>query len=250
MPWSRRRESSFAGILKAKGFNVNIFNSQSSRMLNWDQEHPRIIEWLNTLPKPVAILCCNDDQGCDLVEACKTGGLKLPFEVAILGVDNDRLVCELSNSMLSSIPLSAHKAGFQAASILDKLMSGQPAGISEIEVTPLEIASRQSTDTLAIDDRQVTGVQFSTARQVGHFCSAVYILTGMGNDGTEGLRAIKEHGGYTIAEDESTAIVNGMPKSAIEAGVVDKVVPLPQIADEIVKAVKNRVRIGNEHIRV
>ncbi len=76
------------------------------------------------------------------------------------------------------------------------------------------------------------------------------VLTGMGNDGTEGLRAIKQHGGYTIAEDESTAIVNGMPKSAIEAGVVDKVVPLPQIADEIVKAVKNRVRIGNEHIRV
>jgi two-component system chemotaxis response regulator CheB len=64
------------------------------------------------------------------------------------------------------------------------------------------------------------------------------VLTGMGNDGTEGLRAIKKHGGYTIAEDESTCIVYGMPKSAIDAGVVDKVAPLHKIAGEIVNGVK------------
>ncbi len=76
------------------------------------------------------------------------------------------------------------------------------------------------------------------------------VLTGMGNDGTEGLRAIKKYGGYTIAEDESTAIVNGMPKSAIQAGVVDKVVALPQIADEIIKQSKDKIRISNESIRI
>jgi two-component system chemotaxis response regulator CheB len=66
------------------------------------------------------------------------------------------------------------------------------------------------------------------------------VLTGMGNDGTEGLRSIKKHGGYTIAEDKSTCVVYGMPKSAIDAGVVDKVVPLQEIAAEIVKRVKGR----------
>jgi two-component system chemotaxis response regulator CheB len=65
------------------------------------------------------------------------------------------------------------------------------------------------------------------------------VLTGMGNDGTEGLRAIKKHGGYTIAEDESTCIVYGMPKSAVDAGVVDSVVPLHEIAGEIIKVVNN-----------
>jgi len=64
------------------------------------------------------------------------------------------------------------------------------------------------------------------------------VLTGMGNDGTEGLRAIKGYGGYTIAEDESTCVVYGMPKEAIKAGVVDKVVPLHRIAEEIVKRVR------------
>jgi two-component system chemotaxis response regulator CheB len=76
------------------------------------------------------------------------------------------------------------------------------------------------------------------------------VLTGMGSDGTEGLRAIKEYGGYTIAEHESTAVVYGMPKSAIQAGVVDKAVPLPLIADEIIKTVNSVAEVSNANIRV
>lgn len=68
------------------------------------------------------------------------------------------------------------------------------------------------------------------------------VLTGMGNDGTEGLRAIKNHGGYTIAEDKSTCIVYGMPRSVIQAGLADKVVPLPVVADEIIKKVTEKNR--------
>ena len=63
------------------------------------------------------------------------------------------------------------------------------------------------------------------------------ILTGMGSDGTVGLKAIKERGGYTIAEDPSTAVVYGMPRSAKESGMVDKVVPLPLVASTIISNV-------------
>ena len=63
------------------------------------------------------------------------------------------------------------------------------------------------------------------------------ILTGMGHDGAKGMQAIKHQRGYTIGEDQSTAVVFGMPKSAIELGVVDKVVPLSKVASEIVKAI-------------
>ncbi len=66
------------------------------------------------------------------------------------------------------------------------------------------------------------------------------ILTGMGSDGTAGLRAIKAHGGTTMAEDESTAVIYGMPRSAIEAGVADKAVPLQGIADAVVEAVSGQ----------
>lgn len=74
----------------------------------------------------------------------------------------------------------------------------------------------------------------SIATLYGKNCLGV-ILTGMGSDGVEGLRAIKQAGGCTIAEDESTCIVYGMPKVAVEQGVADKVVPLPEIANEITK---------------
>ncbi len=63
------------------------------------------------------------------------------------------------------------------------------------------------------------------------------ILTGMGHDGAKGIQAIKKQSGYTIAEDQSTAVVFGMPKSAIELGVVDKIAPLPAIAGEIVRSI-------------
>jgi two-component system chemotaxis response regulator CheB len=70
------------------------------------------------------------------------------------------------------------------------------------------------------------------------------ILTGMGNDGTEGLRVLKEFGGSSLAEDRKTSVVYGMPKAAWEAGVVDKVVPLPEIAQEIMRWAKQRNKDG------
>jgi two-component system, chemotaxis family, protein-glutamate methylesterase/glutaminase len=66
------------------------------------------------------------------------------------------------------------------------------------------------------------------------------ILTGMGNDGTMGLRLLRRHGCFTIAQDEATSVVYGMPRSAVEAGVVDVVLPLDAIAGRIVAAVKGR----------
>ena len=75
----------------------------------------------------------------------------------------------------------------------------------------------------------------SVARIFGSKAIGV-ILTGMGHDGTKGIQAIKRQNGQTIAEDQSTAVVFGMPKSAIEAGVVDKVAPITGITAEILKA--------------
>jgi two-component system chemotaxis response regulator CheB len=64
------------------------------------------------------------------------------------------------------------------------------------------------------------------------------ILTGMGNDGTLGLRLLKRHGCYTIAQDESSCVVYGMPKSAVDAGVADVVLPLDDIAARIAATVR------------
>lgn len=76
----------------------------------------------------------------------------------------------------------------------------------------------------------------SAAKAYGHSTLGV-LLTGLGSDGAKGLEAIKEAGGNTIAEDQSTCVVFGMPRAAIELGCVDEIVPLPQIAQTILKMI-------------
>ena len=85
--------------------------------------------------------------------------------------------------------------------------------------------------------RPAVNVMYDSVAHLGKDVVAV-ILTGMGNDGREGMRKIKENGGYCIAQDEATCVVYGMPKSVIEAGLVDEICPLPKIAYAIEAAVR------------
>ena len=85
--------------------------------------------------------------------------------------------------------------------------------------------------------RPAVNVMYDSVAHLGKDVVAV-ILTGMGNDGREGMRKIKENGGYCIAQDEATCVVYGMPKSVIDAGLADEICPLPQIASAIEAAVR------------
>ena len=85
--------------------------------------------------------------------------------------------------------------------------------------------------------RPAVNVMYDSVAHLGKDIVAV-ILTGMGCDGREGMRKIKENGGYCIAQDEATCVVYGMPKSVIEAGLADEICPLPQIAEAIEAAVR------------
>jgi two-component system chemotaxis response regulator CheB len=69
----------------------------------------------------------------------------------------------------------------------------------------------------------------------GHKNIIAVMMTGMGNDGSEGILDIKKTGGRTIAQDESTSVVYGMPKSAVNIGAIDTIAPLHNIATEILK---------------
>lgn len=86
-------------------------------------------------------------------------------------------------------------------------------------------------------DRYVPSIDLMMSSAAQIFGHQVYgiILTGMGNDGKNGMKMIKEKGGATLAESEETAVVYGMPREAVQAGVVDKSLPLDQIVDEILK---------------
>ena len=100
-------------------------------------------------------MACNDIRGRQVIEACLEAGLRVPDDVAVLGVDEDRLLCELANPPMSSVVLNLERAGYQAAELLDGLMAGHVKRPQRIPVEALWVIPRRSTDVVAIEDRHV-----------------------------------------------------------------------------------------------
>lgn len=121
-----------------------------------DAEHVRAAAtWLTARPLPIAVMACNDYRARLLLEAAEQAGLRVPEQVAILGANDDEVRCELANPPLSSVATNHHQAGFVAAQALAGLMAGQPLPAAALHVGPSEVAARQSTDVLAVEDKKI-----------------------------------------------------------------------------------------------
>ncbi len=158
MIWSQQKCDGFKRTLAKAGFKTSIYRQPEAKHLRKPaKELPFIAAWLKSLPKPLALMTCNDDRGQDVLAACKIAECEVPKDVAILGVDNDELICNFSYPQLSSITLSTKRAGYEAAKVLDKMIKGQKITQEEKEVTilPLYVVTRQSTDIMAIEDKTV-----------------------------------------------------------------------------------------------
>jgi LacI family transcriptional regulator len=158
MMWSQQRGQSFGRTIEEVGCRCFFYRQpRAKRLRTPDKEQAIIAEWLKALPKPIALMASNDDRSQDVLAACKIADLDVPTEVAILGVDNDELVCSLSYPQLSSVALGTEGAGYEATRILGKLMNGQgtTAAEKQVLISPLHVVTRQSTDITALEDRQV-----------------------------------------------------------------------------------------------
>ena len=153
MFWSDNRKTAFARILEEAGYKCEIYHQPKIKKQRvWEQEQKTLSEWLKKLPKPVALMACNDDRAQQVLATCRLAGLAVPEEVAILGVDNDEFLCTLMHPPLSSIGLSNEIAGYEAASVLDRMIHGEKLAKTIIPVHVTNIVTRQSSDILAIRD--------------------------------------------------------------------------------------------------
>ncbi|MCK5000342.1 MAG: DNA-binding transcriptional regulator, partial [Anaerohalosphaera sp.] len=159
--WSRERYDSFKKTLADKGFTVDLYEQmKGKRKRSHGAEQEALAQWLDGLKKPVGLMACADDCSQSVVEACKIAGIKVPDEVAVIGVDNDDMVCELSNPPLSSIALDFVRAGYVAGELMSRLIDGEETNES-IVVQPTHVVVRESTDIMAVDDSDVaTAVRF------------------------------------------------------------------------------------------
>lgn len=164
--WSQDRLEAFRNVIQNTP-NVNSFSElnlpHSSIWQNYDMTE--LNEWIKALPKPVAIMCCDDNQAFLVVEACRNmtlnenaPKLRIPDDVAVIGVDNDESVCCLSHPNLSSLNQDVERGGYQLARLLDKILKKQTSEQKDIVVPVGNIISRQSSDIFVNDDSSIATV--------------------------------------------------------------------------------------------
>jgi LacI family transcriptional regulator len=115
----------------------------------------KLVEWLKRLPRPIGIMACNDELALTISQLCHLHGIRLPDEMALIGVDNDELVCQLSNPPLSSVAFATEQAGYDAAERLDQILRGKRHSDGEIPVRASHVVARVSTNVFAVRDSEV-----------------------------------------------------------------------------------------------
>ena len=161
--WSTRRRDGFLETVSRAGYPVEVFESCSGghHHRSSQDELNRIGRWLVSLAKPVGVMVCKDLRGPLIMEACQRFGLRIPDEVSVIGADDDALLCELTDPPLSSVIGNPEQIGRESAALLDHLMAGGKADCEEMLVPPIGVATRLSTDVMAIDDdRIIAAVRF------------------------------------------------------------------------------------------
>lgn len=141
-----------ANVCRQTPFYGVTFEVGAGARTTWSARQERLQEWLAGLAKPVAIVAWTTEQGRELIHACRRAGLLVPEQVAVLAADNDELLCEACVPSLSGIALTSERIGFEAAAVLDRLMHGKRPSKRPVLIPPTGVVTRQSTDTLAIDD--------------------------------------------------------------------------------------------------
>ena len=160
--WSIERCEGYRRAIEQAGFGdrLYVYDKQKIDSL-WFSDQASISEWIQSLPRPIAIFACDDTQGNILLQACANLGIKVPSEIAILGVDNDEVLCNMSVPALSSINVDIEQGGYEAAAMADQMVKDPSYEGHDIVLKPQNIVSRTSSNIFATQDSAVlTALQY------------------------------------------------------------------------------------------
>lgn len=161
--WSDERMQGFRETVRAANpsftFSALCKNTQNAL---WDYDTNQLVTWLQSLPKPVAIMACDDNHAYHITEACQQGEgggrLRIPDDIAVLDVDNDETICRLSSPNLSSLNQNIEQGGYDVAQLIDRILRDPATPREDVMVQPTHIVTRQSTDIYANNDQHIAEV--------------------------------------------------------------------------------------------
>jgi LacI family transcriptional regulator len=156
--WSRERAEGFRKEIEKNGGNYFYFESENLNEEQWSTSHIRLDEWLFSLPKPVALFACDDSFALQVSEICNINNIKIPEEIALLGVDNDELLCNLSDPPISSLVLEVEKGGYEAGRLIDRMIRKEKKESFDIIIKPVRFELRKSTEKYDISNEYISQV--------------------------------------------------------------------------------------------
>jgi LacI family transcriptional regulator len=152
--WSARRRDAFCAAASASNAKAMVLemDSLSLESESWEARQRQICKWLATLPKPIGIMVCSDQHGFEILEACRSTGIHVPSEAAVVGVDNDRPLCDICNPPMSSIWPNHFSVGYQAASLLDWQLNHGAEYVPPLLISPRRLVVRESSNLYKTED--------------------------------------------------------------------------------------------------
>lgn len=201
--WSARRQAGFESYLAEKGYRCHNHYSAwlDQHQSTWDRERDQLADWVRSLEMPCGIMACNDVCGHNVLAVCNQEGLAVPEETAVVGVDNDELLCMACDPALSSVMVNAEGVGYRAADLLSQLMEGKTPRASEQIVAPLGVAVRQSTDVVAIEDPTIAAALQYIRQNACRGISVDDVLQNASLSRSSLERKVRKHLGRTPQEE-------------------------------------------------
>jgi LacI family transcriptional regulator len=155
--YAELRQTGFVERIRREGHDCAVLNVESDLgdARPWFHGQQPLERWLDTLTTPVGLLASNDHRARMVSEACSRLELKVPDSVGIVGVDNQEVICEFCVPPLSSVSRNDYEVGFEAASLLNRIMAGETPPEKDVVLPPDGVIRRHSTDIVGVDDPNV-----------------------------------------------------------------------------------------------
>jgi LacI family transcriptional regulator len=158
---SRKRGEAFQAAIERAGYACATYNAPNTASDTWEKICGDLVAWLSGLPRPLGLMTCNDSRALQILEACRMVGLRVPEDVAVVGVDNEEAVCPFTHPSLTSVDQGSQRTGYEAALLLEQWMAGEAVAPGKREVAPVGIVARGSTEiAMASDDEVAAALRF------------------------------------------------------------------------------------------
>lgn len=153
--WSRERATHFRQYITEHGYPIHChehITPKHAASSNWERAQNRLSAWLRELEQPVGILVCSDQIGTDVMDACRRAGIPVPDGAGVIGIDNDEPLCMVCDPPMTSIDAAHQHVGYRAAMELHRMMLGGTSLKQSVEIRPIGVVRRRSTDALILND--------------------------------------------------------------------------------------------------